>query len=178
MLMNRHALIGLAMLAGTAGPSQAKVVDSADNGFTVQHSVTIDASPAKVYRALIDVGAWWHPDHTWSGDAKKLSIEPQAGGCFCEILDGGGSVRHLEVVYADPGKLLRLKGGLGPLQSMGVTGSLSFGFSETAGSTMLTLTYRVGGYTPQGLDTLADVVNEVLGMQLARFENHIKTGKP
>jgi hypothetical protein len=61
---------------------------------------------------------------------------------------------------------------------MGVMGSLSFDFSETAGSTMVTLTYQVGGYYPQGLNTLADVVNEVLVMQLTRFEKFVKTGTP
>lgn len=171
-------VLALAMLTGTASPSLAKVVDSAENGFTVQHSVTVDASPAKAYQALVNVAAWWHPDHTWSGDSNKLSLEPKAGGCFCERLNGQGSVQHLEVVYADPGKLLRLRGGLGPLQSMGVTGSMSFDFSENAGSTMVTLTYQVGGYYPQGLNTLADVVNEVLSMQLVRFEEFVKTGKP
>ncbi len=177
-MTRRSLVLALAMLTGTASSSLAKVVDSAENGFTVQHSVTVDASPAKTYQALVDVAEWWHPDHTWAGDSKKLSLEPKAGGCFCERLDGQGSVQHLEVVYADPGKLLRLRGGLGPLQSMGVTGSLSFDFSENAGSTMVTLTYQVGGYYPQGLNTLADVVNEVLGMQLVRFEKFVETGKP
>jgi hypothetical protein len=107
-----------------------------------------------------------------------LSLEPRARGCFCEKLDGPGSVQHLEVVYADPGKLLRLRGALGPLQTMGVSGSMSFDFSETAGSTMVTLVYQVGGYYPQGLNTLADIVNEVLGMQLLRFEKFARTGKP
>jgi uncharacterized protein YndB with AHSA1/START domain len=176
--MNRLTLFGLVMLTGAASSSPAKVVDSAENGFTIQHSVTVDAPPEKIYQALADVGKWWHPDHTWSGDSKNLSLEPEAGGCFCEQLDGQGSVQHLEVVYADPGKLLRLRGALGPLQSMGVTGSLSFDFSETAGSTMVTLIYQVGGYYPQGLNTLADVVNEVLSMQLLRFEKFVKTGKP
>ena len=177
--MNRFALtLGLAILAGGTSSLLAKVVDSAENGFTVQHSISVDASPAEVYRALVDVAAWWHPDHTWSGESRNLSLEPKAGGCFCERLDGQGSVQHLEVVYANPGKLLRLKGGLGPLQNMGVTGSLSFDFSQTAGSTAVTLTYQVGGYYPQGLNTLADVVNEVLGMQFVRFEKFVKTGKP
>ena len=79
-----------------------------------------------VYRELGQGRRWWDPAHTWSGSARNLKLEPKAGGCFCEKLADGGSVQHGRVIFAQPGKLLRLEGALGPLQDMAVTGVLSF----------------------------------------------------
>jgi hypothetical protein len=42
-----------------------------------------------------------------------------------------GGVRHMQVVYVDPGKTLRMIGGLGPLQSMAATGSMTVRAPET-----------------------------------------------
>jgi hypothetical protein len=53
---------------------------------------------------------WWNPTHTFSSDAHNLSIDDKAMGCFCEKLASGGSVHHLEVVYADPGQKLVFSG--------------------------------------------------------------------
>ncbi len=99
----------------------AEVADSASNGFTLKTTIQIQAPPDTVYRRLIQVGDWWDPAHTFSGDAKNLSIDEKPTGCFCEKLANGGGVRHLEVVFLAPGKRLVLSGGLGPLQSMGAT---------------------------------------------------------
>ena len=63
-------------------------------------------------------------DHTWWGRASRLSIDARAGGCFCEIA-GKRQAQHMQVVFADPGKLLRMSGGLGPLQGMGLSGVLA-----------------------------------------------------
>ena len=93
---------------------RADVADSAANGFTVKLAIAIEAPPQDVYSRLVhNVGDWWDPTHTFSGDAHNLSIDDKPMGCFCEKLPGGGGVRHLEVVYADPGKRLVLIGGLG-----------------------------------------------------------------
>jgi hypothetical protein len=68
-----------------------------------------------------------------------------------------------------PGKLLRLSGGLGPLQSLGVTGSLSWSFAAVAGGTKIEVSYSVGGFSPDGFETLAPVVDGVLRDQLQRL---------
>ena len=97
----------------------ADVADSAANGFTVKATVTIQAAPAVVYQKLVrNVGDWWDPGHTFSGDARNLMIDAKPMGCFCEKLPNEGGVRHLEVVFAAPGKTLVMTGGLGPLQSL------------------------------------------------------------
>ena len=51
-------------------------------------------------------------------------------GCWCEKLPNGGGVRHMQVVNVMPGKMLVMTGGLGPLQSMAATGSMSFKLSR------------------------------------------------
>jgi hypothetical protein len=70
----------------------------------------------------------------------------RAGGCFCERLKDGGSVQHLQVVYAAPGKGLRLRGALGPLQMEGVDGTLAWTLKPAEGGTSVTQSYAVGGY--------------------------------
>ena len=80
------------------------MVDSSNIGFTVRTTVAIEAPPGDVYRNFIrEIGEWWDPSHTFSGDSHNLSIEEKAGGCFCEKLADGGSVRHLVVLNLVPG---------------------------------------------------------------------------
>jgi uncharacterized protein YndB with AHSA1/START domain len=86
------------------------VRETRDGAFVIESTVTADAPPASVYRDLIRVALWWNPEHTWSGSARNLKLSPSAGGCFCEKLVDGGSVQHGRVIFAQPGKLLRLEG--------------------------------------------------------------------
>jgi uncharacterized protein YndB with AHSA1/START domain len=149
-------------------PLYAQVVDSADYGFTLKYSVAIQAAPEQVYRAAVSqIDKWWNPDHTFSGNAANLSIDSV---CFCEKLPGGGSVKHLAVVYADPGKTLRMVGGLGPLQSMAVTGTMTWDFAKTAEGTRVDITYAVGGYNPGGLKGMAAPVFGVVKEQIDRLK--------
>ena len=157
-------------------PTTAEVVDAAESGFTVRTQLEVAAPPAQVYTALTDeIARWWHPDHTYSGDSANLYLEARAGGIFGERLPDGGTVKHLEVLYADPGRLLRLGGGLGPLQAVAVTGALTVQLEATTGGTRLTMTYAVGGYAPQGLQNIAGPVDGVLVQQMARLKAHVES---
>jgi len=161
-------LLGTVLLAVTAlaAPAHAEVRDAKPDGFTVENSVWVPATPQVAYAALVnDVGRWWPADHTWWGDASKLSISDKAGGCFCE-LNGAQQAWHMTVTFTDPGKLLRMTGGLGPLQGMGLHGALEWRFVDEKGGTRITLWYRVGGYTPDDLGKFAPVVDKVQGVQL------------
>ena len=152
---------------------QAEVVDSSALGFTVRLSVLVKAAPGDVYHSFVaDVGNWWDSKHTFSGNAHNLTIDAKAGGCFCEKLKNGGSVRHLEVVFVDPGKTLRMLGGLGPLQSLAVLGSMTWSLTPTGTGTQVELTYSVGGYRPGGLQSMASLVDRVLSEQLKRFKDY------
>ena len=161
----------LLVMVGIVGVAHADVVDSAAGGFTVKETATVDAPAAQVWSALFDVGKWWDKDHTYSHDSANLTLEPLAGGCFCEQLpDSGGAVEHARVVNMAPYKLLRMRGALGPLQDMAVDAVMSIELAEASGKTTVTLTYKVGGYAPKGLADLAKPVDAVLAGQLKRLK--------
>jgi len=176
--MRRFASTLVAALALLAVSGRADVVDSAANGFTVRTTLQIQAAPDAVYRRLIHIEDWWNSQHTFSGDAKNLSIEEKPGGCFCEKLPNGGGVRHMEVLFFAPGKTLVLRGGLGPLQSIGATGAMSIQLTPSDGGTKLQVTYAVTGYLAAGMNTLAAPVDSVLAEQFTRLENLIEHGNP
>jgi uncharacterized protein YndB with AHSA1/START domain len=171
-------LLSLFMLPAP-GATIAGIVDSSASGFTVRTTVVVRSSPDDAYRAVTgSIGEWWNPEHTYSGKSENLSIDVLNNGCFCEMLGNGGIVRHMTVVYANPGKALRLSGGLGPLQGMGAAGSLTWDFKPSSVGTAIEMTYTVGGYAPGGLGSLAPAVDRVLAEQMDRLKNFIETGKP
>jgi uncharacterized protein YndB with AHSA1/START domain len=154
-------------------PAGAEVQDASPSGFTLENRVEVAVDAATAWKALVeDVDAWWPKDHTWWGAESRLSIEPRAGGCFCER-KGDAEAQHLMVTFVDPPKLLRLSGGLGPLQGMGLQGVLEFRLAPTPGGTAITLFYRVGGYTPDDLSRFAPVVDSVQALQLGGLAVHL-----
>lgn len=154
--------------------AHAEVMDSAPNGFTLENSQRVPVDPAAAWKALVEeIGRWWPADHTWWGDASKLSIQPRAGGCFCEI-DGARQAAHLTITLVDPGKLLRMLGGLGPLQGMGLHGALEWRLAPEEGGTRITLHYVVGGYSAGDLSKLAPVVDRVQGLQLGGLADYLR----
>jgi uncharacterized protein YndB with AHSA1/START domain len=168
----------LTVLWALAADAQAAVVGAGATGFQVQHGARIAAPPDKVWAAIVRPSGWWNPEHTWSKDAGNLSINPVAGGCYCEKWPGG-SVAHMTVIYAVPNRTLRMSGGLGPLQSMGVTGAMTWTLAGTAdGSTNVTLDYAVGGYSPNGFETWSKAVDGMLAEQFNRFQLYMQTGHP
>lgn len=154
--------------------ARAEVKDAAPSGFTIENSEWVPATPAVAWTALVaQVGQWWPADHTWWGDAGKLSIRAEAGGCFCEI-DGARQAQHMTVAFADPEHLLRMTGGLGPLQGMGLHGALEWRFTAENGGTRIVLWYRVGGYSPDDLSGFAPVVDRVQAGQLAGLARYLR----
>ncbi|MEQ1731053.1 MAG: SRPBCC domain-containing protein [Vicinamibacterales bacterium] len=159
----------------SAPPALAQV---SGTGFRSRVQLDIRATPAKVFESLLQVGRWWHPDHTYSGDASNLSLDPRPGGCFCERLPNGGGVEHLRLVYLAPGEMLRMTGALGPLQGLGVTGSLTIALKPTFGGTTAELVYAVGGFSEAGFTQLAPAVQGVLTEQMNRLKAYVETGRP
>jgi hypothetical protein len=177
--MHRLVYPSLLLFLFASPASRAEVIDSSPYGFTSRNTAEIPASPHEVYARLIHtVNLWWSPDHTYSGNATNLRIEARQGGCFCEDLPNGGVVEHMAVVYADPGKALRLTGGLGPLQATGATGAMTWELSEAEDGTEIMVTYAVGGYVPQGLGGWATGVDRVVGEQLRRLARFVENGDP
>ena len=170
-MKNGNLQFALTAALGLAFPVHAEVKETRENGFVIEATVMADATPAAVYRQLVKVAGWWDPKHTWSGSARNLKLEPKAGGCFCEKLADGGSVQHARVIFAQPGKLLRLDGALGPLQDMAVSGVLSFNLAPDGPGTRINMTYRVAGVLSMDSAKLAPLVDQVMGIQLGRLRS-------
>lgn len=168
------AIVAVASATGVALPVRAGVKDSAPSGFTIENSQTVPVDPQTAWNALVhDVARWWPRDHTWWGDASKLSIQPRAGGCFCEI-DGDRQAWHMTVTFVDPERTMRMTGGLGPLQGMGLHGALEWRFEKVEAGTRITLWYRAGGYTPDDLQKFVPVVDKVQGIQLGGLADYLR----
>ncbi|MFN4114756.1 MAG: SRPBCC family protein [Sphingomonadaceae bacterium] len=170
----RTLAAALAALLVTA-PASAEVVQQGPNAFTTRDSVVVKASRFEVWQALIAPAGWWNKAHTWSGDAANLYISAQANGCFCELLpapEGApqevrrGSALHMTVIQADPGHVLRMRGGLGPLQSEPAEGVLTIALGEVDGGTRIVWEYVVGGSMRYEVPVISKAVDGVMSEQL------------
>ena len=164
-------------IAAFAPFAHAEVKESSADAFFLSYSGAVAAPTAKTYADIVQISRWWDSEHTYSGKSANLSIKPEAGGCFCERWKDG-SVEHGVVLMAMPGKVLRLRTALGPLQERALTGILTFWLRNEDSATTLTVEYRVNGANESGLDQLAPSVDEVLGEQVARLRRYIATGNP
>ena len=175
--MSRNRLAAAAFMTLTlslTGAAQGAVTTAGADGFTLLIEVDVEAPPALAYRELtVGPAAWWDPEHTYSSKAERLTLDARAGGCFCESMDGGASVSHGTVIYADPGQMLRLSSALGPLQEMAVVGTLSFAFSPRENGSHVTLSYRVFGAFTEDALALSKLVDSVLTQQMGRFAAHV-----
>ena len=171
----RYAAALILLAAVLPATAHAEVVKAEAGGFSVSYKLNIAAPPAKVWAALIRPARWWSSDHTYSGSAANLTLDPRAGGCWCETLKDG-IVEHMRVVFIQQDQRLRLAGGLGPLQSLAVSGAMEFALKPTGTGTELTVTYTVGGWMPGGLDKLAASVDAVFGAQVANLKRVAEAG--
>lgn len=166
----------LFLLAGAliCANAQAEVLSQSENGFVLENQIETKSPPMQAWLALInDVRQWWPADHSWFGKAENFSIEAKAGGCFCEI-NGDQQVQHMYVVHSNPGRLLRMMGGLGPLQGMGLSGPLDWIFEAIdGGGTRIRLRYHVSGYSPQPLGDFINVVDKVQAVQLGSLGTYL-----
>ncbi|MFC3711373.1 SRPBCC family protein [Sphingoaurantiacus capsulatus] len=165
--MKRTAIL---LLLAASAPASARVVSTQPHGFEISETAVVKAAPEVVYRTLVDIASWWDGNHSYSGNAANISIDARAGGCWCEKLSDGGSIEHMRIVYAQPGKVLRAQGGLGPLQGEGATGSLTYTIKPAAGGgSEVTQTYVVGGYLRPGAEKLAPGVDAVMSAGFKRL---------
>jgi len=87
-------------------------------------------------------------------------------------------MQHGQVLMVQPGRVIRLRADLGPLQDLAVNGVLTIVTSAQDGKTFLRLTYRVAGSADAGLEKLAPAVDQVLAEQYRRLKTMAETGKP
>lgn len=177
-----RAAISAAGLALAAAPVAAEVVETTADRFVTRDTASVKASPLATWLALTKPGEWWSPKHSWSGDAKNMTLTPQGGGCFCERIPVGdsgnssameGSARHAEVLQAFPLKVLRLRGGFGPLQGEPGNGVLTITLKEVPGGTRIMWEYNVGGPMRYKIAEIAPAVDGVMSEQLKRLQAHL-----
>lgn len=165
-------------LALVATAAHAEVFQKAENGFVIRTGADVEALPDGAWRTLVNPSEWWSPDHTYSSDAANLSLDPRVEGCFCELLPNRdspnaaprGHVEHMRVIFIDRGRMLRLSGALGPLQSEAVTGTLTVNLkARDGGGTRILWEYVVGGYMRYKTDEIAPAVDKVISEQMARL---------
>lgn len=174
MRLGHWAAAGILVVAS---PVAGEVTASSEAGFVSRNTAHVPASRQSVWDALIAPSQWWSGVHTYSGQAANMSLKAEAGGCFCEQIPaapgavdaGRGTVEHMRVIHADPGRMLRLSGGLGPLQSEGVAGTLTVTLKPVNGQTEIVFEYVVGGYMRYKPAEIAPLVDKVLGEQLDRL---------
>jgi uncharacterized protein YndB with AHSA1/START domain len=168
--LNAALAAGIMLATAGANCASADVVNVGPAAFEVKETVHFASTPDKVYAALLTPSRWWSSDHTFSGNAANLTLDARAGGCWCESLPDGGSVQHMTIIYMAPGKVLRLRGGLGPLQSLAVDGVMTWTLKSAVGGSDIVLSYAVSGYAAQGFDSLSKGVDQVLAEQIARLK--------
>jgi hypothetical protein len=172
-------IVCVAMLSVISMVARAEILSAAPTGFSIRHTTELPtAVPTAVWTVLLDPSRWWDSEHTYSGDAHNLTLDPHVGGCFCERLGLYAGAEHLRVVYIQPGKTLRLNGALGPLQQFGISGSLTWQIEPLANGSRLTLTYNAGGFADRPMSDWAPQVDEMLGVQVQRLARLINTGTP
>lgn len=165
--MRSVPLIALTLLSAT--PAAAEVIGAGDHGFEVQHSVNLVVPQPQAFGAFGQISRWWNKDHTYSGDASRLSLQLRPGGCFCETIEGGGGVEHMRVTYVQPGERVVLTGSLGPLLFEATSGVMDVKVERIAGGSRLTMNYRAAGFANGGAAAMAPLVDQVLGEQIKRF---------
>jgi len=169
----KKAILAGVLAAALPVAAIAEVKAAAADGFLIEHRYSIAAPAARVWESLLHPERWWPADHTWSGVPGNLSLAPDSGGCFCERWDGN-SAEHARVVMAKPGELLRLRGALGPLQEMAVTGVLTITLAAKDGGTEAVVTYRLSGDPSHKLDGFIAAVDQVIGLQFANFAKAVR----
>ncbi len=148
--------------------SGAEVRTAAPDSMVIEHRYTVPVPPDRAWEVLVHPERYWPDDHTWSGKATNMSLDPQAGGCFCERWQGG-SAEHGRIIMSLPGSLLRFRGSLGPFQDMAVSGVLTVKLAAVEGGTEAIVTYRLSGDASHRLDAAAPVVDKVIGLQFGNF---------
>ena len=159
----------LLLSAATAAPALAAVESANADGFVVRHEVVVPGDRAHAFADVIHPERWWSDAHTWSGSAANLSLDPRAGGCWCEKW-AKGEAEHGVVIRVLADENLRVRAAFGPLQEMALNGVFDLTLADVeGGGTRIVATFRVNGPASANLDKLAAPVDGVIGEQVERL---------
>jgi hypothetical protein len=175
MLVKAAARIAMGVIAfsviATACP--AEVIEKDADHFVLRYSVGLETTPEDIYGAVGEIGQWWNPAHTYSGDAANLTLPLEVGACFCEALKDGKTFQHGRVTETDPELGVLLDAPLGPLKGKATKADWSIGWSPANAGWELVMTYVVRG---PGVGALAEPVDGVMGDQFSRLARFIEYG--
>lgn len=160
-------------IAMAAAPVSAEVVEKSADHFVLRYDLALEAGPEDFIDALEHVGQWWNGAHTYSGDARNLSLALDPGTCFCEAMPDGSTFEHGWVSEYDPGTGVLLEAPLGPLKGRATVADWSIGWTGANRGHELVMTYVVRG---PGLGAFADAVDGVMGEQFRRMARFIEYG--
>lgn len=150
------------------GNVNGEVVKSAPDHYTLQLRANSELPPKVLWQRLVVPATWWHPDHTYSGDANNLSLELKAGGLWQERW-GENGVLHGRVLNLIDGKLLRLDAPFGPLQSMAVNVIWTITIEADGSGSLVTFDEIANGTSASNLEQIAKAVDAVKSQALARL---------
>lgn len=157
------------MIQGLTGFASAEVLTSGPDHYELRHEAHSSLAPDVLWDRLTRPEDWWHPDHTYSGDARNLSLDAQAGGLWREDWDGG-SVAHGAVLLVKEGEQLRLDAPFGPLQALGVSVVWTITLTPLeGGKTRVVFEERASGTDASGLNALAPAVDFVKQQAISRL---------
>jgi hypothetical protein len=171
--MKPYLLIVSIILTTLSWEAEADVLNSGPGGFVLEITTVVDKTVEESYAQFLRIDEWWDGDHSWFGSADNFYLEPMVGGCFCEV-KGDKQAQHMRVSFVEPNKEVRMLGGLGPLQMLGVHGAMSWKFLPTDDNqTRILHRYAVTGFHEDGLDKLAAVVDSVQTSQVQRLADRL-----
>lgn len=168
MMRIAHTLLVPACMVAVSIPAGAEIVDATPTHYVLKQEAISTLTPAELWTRLIEPSSWWHPEHTFSGSAANLSLEPEAGGLWREDWDGG-SVRHGAVVYIEEGKTLRLDAPFGPLQQVGAKTTWTITIEPSGDGSKVTFDEVAFGPPTSKLDELAPAVDFVKNEAINRL---------
>ncbi|RIJ23531.1 hypothetical protein D1224_04515 [Henriciella barbarensis] len=151
-------------------PASAEVVMATADHYTLRHEAVSKLSVEEIWERLIQPDTWWHPDHTYSGDAEHLWLNPNAGGPWMESWEGN-VVEHGRVLSILENRMLRLDAPFGPLQGLGVqvVWTITLEADVESGNTKIVFDEVANGSSQSDLAQIAPAVDIVKQQAIERL---------
>lgn len=166
--MRIRVTLSAAALLSLAVSAQAEIVESSDSHYVLRQEATDSRSAEELWERLLDPATWWHPDHTYSGNAGNLSLDARAGGLWLERWDGG-SIAHGEVLLVQDGAVLRMNAPFGPLQEAGAYTIWTITISAEGDGSRVVFDEVATARPGAGMDELAKAVDYVKTEAIGRL---------
>jgi len=166
--MNRSLLLCVALIATLPGQADAEIVSAGPGHFELRLEASSPLPPDALWERLVHPSRWWHPDHTYSGDAGNLSLDLRAGGLWAERW-ADGETAHGVVLFFRKGVLLRLSAPFGPLQGMGAYAVWTITIRAEGEGSLVVFEEVATGPPSADLEHIAAAVDYVKSEAIARL---------